>query len=123
MWLYPHQFEALSSGIADDITLGWLAFPFGFSDSVAICAMCAEVIQMAHQSMETADGSWSGWEPFRSEIFVEDTIFVGSDIGSILVEALEWMEWWRRSLFGATLSTTSGQSWRGLVNTRVGIGL
>ena len=95
-----HQFDAESSQTGGDITLDWLAFPFGFSAAPAIFALCTEAIQRTHHCMESENGSWSGWEHFHLGISVVDDIFVEADIWHILQEVVAGWEWRCRSLFG-----------------------
>ena len=95
--IFCHQFDAESSQAGEDIALAWMALPFGFSAAPAIFALCAEVIQRTHHSMESENGSWSGRGPFHSEIFVGDAIFVESDIGNISDEVVGGWEWCCRS--------------------------
>ena len=86
--IFCHQFAAHPSGLTQDATAGWLALPFGFSVSPAIFAMCTSAIQKVHRSGSAQDGSWSGWGAFWSEIFADEAIFVGADIGNILNETV-----------------------------------
>ena len=50
------------------------------------------------------NGSWSGWGPLHSYIFVGDSICVESDMGNILSETVEVLESLRRSLFAGIVS-------------------
>ena len=88
--IFCHQFDAVSSEIDEDFTLGWLAAPFGFSASPSIFAICTEGIQRAHHITESINGPWSGWEPCHSDIFVSDAISVEADVENILVEVDGW---------------------------------
>ena len=98
--IFCHQFSAQSSGLAQDSIVGWLALPFGFAASPAIFAMCTDAIQKVHHIGKAHDGSWPGWEPFRSEIFDDDAIFVEADVGNILEETVKTRGGACRGLFG-----------------------
>ena len=98
--IFCHQFSAQSSGLTQDVAVGWLAAPFGFAESPAIFAMCTEAIQKVHHIGQAQDGSWSGWEAFWSEIFAGDAIFAEADIGSISDETVNEWEMECRGLFG-----------------------
>ena len=58
--IFRPQFVAQSIGLTQDATVGWLASPFGFAASPAICAMCTEATQKVHHSGQAHDGSWYG---------------------------------------------------------------
>ena len=87
--IFCHQCDAENNKTGADITLAWLAPPLRFSASPAIFAMRTEVIQRTLHSMESDDGSWSGWGQSLSEISAVDAIFGEADIGNIPTEVVE----------------------------------
>ena len=62
--------------------------------------MCTDVIHRVRRSYRAQGGSWSGWGTFYAELFVDDAIFVESEMGSMMAETVGFWEYSCRGLFG-----------------------
>ena len=86
--IFMHQFMGEDFGISLNFSLGFLALPFGFLASPAYFQLVTSTIQSIHQSQSPTQSEWNDEERFQCFLYVDDAIFVESELGNRPTECL-----------------------------------
>ena len=100
------EFSAELLGVSDDDTMTvlflYLTLPFGWRASPAYFSRMGEGLAVAHREFRSHDRNRDGADPFDSQLFVDDAIFIEPEIGLRKEVALSCWEDICRRLLGQT---------------------